>query len=301
MALMGFTKKVKKSIPFQIIKKTYVNWRNDRTLRLGAGIAYYGVFAIVPLFTLMVGVTTYFYSIDDVKDFINEALVRILGEDLFVAIEQIVENTYSSETHGLFASTSIIGVIALFFTASFIFVAFQDAMDAIWGNEVRLGFWPWIKRYLWAYIVVLVASTLMVSFFIINSIGSLFASIFPEGQLSKIVEIVEGIAVSTATWIVGILILALIYNLLIYKKIPWRIVLFGSAVTSVLIFIGTWALGIYISNYGGSSLGGALGAVLLLLLWVYYQAQIVLIGAQFIKTISQNRSKLPDFIYPKDK
>jgi membrane protein len=86
---------------------------------------------------------------------------------------------------------------------------------------------------------------------------------------------------------------------LTFEKVPWRIILFGAAATSILLYFGTWLLGLYISNYAGASVGGALGSVLLLLLWVYYEAQMVLIGSQFIKTLYENSSKLPKILKTK--
>jgi membrane protein len=285
---------IKKSLPISLITKTYKNWRNDRTLRLGAGIAYYGVFAIIPMFTLMLGVAAYFYSTQDVKNFVSDVLVRIFGGELFSAINQIVDRAFSSETQDILTGASIIGVISLIVAASFIFVAFQDALDFIWKNDVRLGIKAWLKRYIWAYLVVMVASLLLFLVFLVNSIGSVLSSIFP-GQF-VVIEFLENVAVTVSSWVVGILILAFIYRLLIYKKVQWRILIFGSAVTSILIFVGTWALGLYIRNYSGSSVSGALCGVLLLLIWVYYESQIALIGAQFIKTLDENKDKLPNII-----
>lgn len=280
-----------KYLPIYIILKTYKNWRDDRTLRLGAGIAYYGVFAIIPIFTFMLGITAYFYSTEDIKEFVSDILLRLFGNELAIAINQLVDRVFTENIQYVFASVSLLGVVGLFIGASLIFVAFQDALDAVWKNDIRLGIKAWIKKYIWAYIVVLVSSSLLFLIFLVNSIGSALTSVFP-GQFI-VIEYLESILLSIATWIVGVLVLSVIYRLLIYKKISWRILIFASAVTSVLIFIGTWALGIYIRSYGGSSVGGALGAVLLLLVWVYYQAQIALIGAQFIKTLNENKKELP--------
>lgn len=289
-----FKNDLNKYLPINIVLQTYKNWRDDRTLRLGAGIAYYGVFAIIPMFTLMLGVTAYFYSSQDIKEFVSDVLVRLFGNELAFAINQIVERVFSENLQDVFASISILGVAGLFIGASLIFVAFQDALDVIWKNEIRLGLKAWIKKYLWAYIVVLVSSSLLFLIFLVNSIGSVLTSVFP-GQFI-VFEYIESIILSAATWIVGVLVLSVIYRLLIYKKISWSILIFASAITSVLIFVGTWALGIYIRSYGGNSVGGALGAVLLLLVWVYYEAQIALIGAQLIKTLNENKKKLPSIL-----
>jgi membrane protein len=289
--------KLLNNLPIRLILQTYNNWRDDRTMRLGAGIAYYGVFAIVPMITLMVVVAAYFYSTQDIKIFISDALTRIMGNDLSIAINQIIEKAVSSDVKSTVTGTSIIGLIALFFSASFIFVAFQDALDVIWHNSVRLGFRKWVKRYLWAYIVVLLASTLLFAAILINSVGSFLSSIFP-GQF-LIVDFIENATITIATWVVGTFVLSLIYKLLIYQKVKWRVLLLGSSITAILIYVGTWLLGLYISNYASSSLSGALGAVLLLLLWVYYEAQIALIGAQLIKTLHYSADKLPTKLHSK--
>lgn len=285
-----------KNLPviFLLIIETYKNWRDDRTLRLGAGLAYYGVFAVVPIMTLMIGVAAYFFSTQDIILYLQEALTRIFGSELSSSLSQLVDRLSAETAEETLSVSSIVSFIILLITASFIFVAFQDALDTIWHNPIRLGWKKWIKRYLWAYIVVLIISSLLFSVLLINTLGRIASSILP-GQFIRLENFAE-LVVSVSSWGLGIAVLAVIYRLMIYQKISWVILVISSALISVLIFVGTWLLGFYLSNYSNTSVSGAVGAVLLLLVWIYYEAQIILIGAQLIKTIDNNKNKLPNII-----
>lgn len=290
-------KKISKFLPVLIIIQTYKSWREDRTLRLGAGLAYYGVFAIVPILTLMVGVATYFFSSADIILYTQEALTKIFGVDLSSALNQVVNKLTTESAEKTVTASSIISLIVLFVTASFIFVAFQDALDTIWHKPIRLGWKKWIKKYIGAYVVVLIISLVLLCGLLINTMGKLAQSFLP-GQF-VVLENLAGLVVSLSSWALGILVLALIYRLMIYQKISWIILIISSAITSILIVLGTWCLGFYLSNYADSSVSGAVGAVMLLLIWIYYEAQIILIGAQLIKILDKNRKKLPQILFAK--
>jgi membrane protein len=290
-------KSLSKFLPIYIISQTYKSWREDRTLRLGAGLAYYGVFAIVPILTLMVGVATYFFSTQDIVLYTQEALSKIFGVELSSALNEVVNKLTEESAKSTVTASSIISLIVLFITASFIFVAFQDALDTIWHKPIRLGWKKWIKKYIGAYIVVLIISLVLFSGLLINTMGKLAQSFLP-GQF-VILENLASLVVSLSSWALGIIVLTLIYRLMIYQKISWVILLISSTIISILIVLGTWLLGFYLSNYADSSVSGAVGAVMLLLIWIYYEAQIILIGAQLIKILDQNKKKLPKILFSK--
>lgn len=274
---------ITQSLPVFLTIETYKNWRNDRTLRLGAGLAYYGVFAIVPIMTLMIAVAAYFFSTQDIIMYLQEVLTKIFGSELSNSLSQLVNKLGVESAENTISLSSIVSFVLLLITASFIFVAFQDALDTIWHNPIRLGWKKWIKRYIWAYIVVLLISSLLFSVLLINTMGKLASSFLP-GQFIRLENFTE-LLVNAGSWAMGIVVLAIIYRLMIYHKISWAILIVSSVLTSILIFIGTWLLGYYLSNYSNSSVSGAVGAVLLLLVWIYYEAQIILIGAQLILSL----------------
>jgi membrane protein len=278
-------------LPLLLIKQTYINWRNDRTLRLGAGLAYYGVFTIVPILTLMIAIATYFFSIQDINLFAQEAFTRIFSSELSGFMTSIVDSVTAESVESRITTSSIISLVVLVIASSAVFIAFQDALDTIWQKPIRLGWKKWLKKHVWAYIVVMIVGLILLGVLIINSLGSIAVSLLP-GQFI-VLENLTNALVSIGTWTLGILVLTIIYRMLINHKISWAILIIGSTITAVLIVFGTWLLGVYISNYASGSFSGAVGAILLLLVWVYYEAQIILVGAQVIKTLDQNKEKLP--------
>ncbi len=283
--------KVSSFLPIYLITETYKSWREDRTLRLGAGIAYYGVFAIVPIVTLMVGVAAYFFSTDSIQSYITNNLQNILGSQVSNALSEFIANLKSDKSGSAVASANIVGIIALFISASFIFIALQDALDAIWHNPLRRGWRKWILRYLIAYCVVMLTSMLLFAGLLVNTISTLAESIIP-GRLD-ILENFADVVFSLGSVAVGALILALIFKLLIYQKISWTILILSSTLTTLFIIVGTVLLGFYLSNFAVTSLSGAVGALLLIMVWVYYEAQILLAGGQFMKILHQNEERLP--------
>jgi membrane protein len=286
--------KFKNLTPVFIVMETYKNWRKDRTLRLGAGLAYYGVFTIVPILTLMIGFATYFFSTQDITLFAQETFNRIFTSELSEFLSNLVTSITRESAKNEIAISSIISLGVLVAAGSLIFVAFQDALDTIWHKPLRLGWKKWLKKYLWAYIVVMIVSLILLAVLTINAIGNIAINLLP-GQFS-ILENFANFLVSVSTWLLGIIVLTIIYKVLISHKISWRIIIFSSTITTVLVVIGTSLLGLYISNFAGGSLSGAVGAILLLLVWVYYEAQIILVGAQLIKTLDENKSKLPNVL-----
>lgn len=286
--------KIISSPPIYLIRQTYNSWKEDRTLRLGAGIAYYGVFAIVPIATLMVGFAAYFFSTDSIQSFINDTLSNILGNEFSSALAELAQKFNSDSTSTVFFGSNILGLVALFISASFIFIALQDALDAIWHNPIRKGWRKWILRYLTAYAVVMITSMLLFAGLLVNTVSSIAEYIIP-GNL-EILENFADAVFSVGSIAVGAIVLALIYKLLIYEKISWSILILSSVITTLLIIVGTILLGYYLSNYAVTSISGAVGALLLIMVWVYYEAQIILVGGQFIKVLNQNKKLLPRFM-----
>lgn len=271
--------------------QTYENWRQDRTLRLGAGLAYYGMFALVPIATLMIGVAAYFYSLSDIQVYVNDVFSQIIGSVFSSNLDGLNEKTADAVNNGFLSGLGLVGIASLFISASFIFVAMQDALDVIWKNPIRLGWRKWIKRYLVAYLIVLLASSLLFIMLVLSSAASIAEYLVP-GELPML-ESIADVFMSMGSWVVGIFILALISKLLIYRKVSWPVLILGSTITSMLIVVGTWALSVYLTNFAGKSLSGAVGAVLLILIWIYYEAQIILVGAQLTRVIHLNKKRIP--------
>jgi membrane protein len=272
-----------------IFKQTYKNWRADRTLRLGAGIAYYGIFALIPLIIMMVSFSLLFFDQHEVTQVFEKVFEAAFGDSVSTSDEFIAEVLTIKDSYNRFDTFEIFGLASHVISASFIFLAYKDALDAIWKGSIPKGFKYWIKNYFIAYLVVFISSSVLLGLLIINSVSSLAKYLIPGED--TIFDGVADLIIMMFTLVLGVFLLALINRILIYKKIPWIHLVKGSVFTIVLIIFGTSALSFYLSNFAYNSLYGALGAVFLVLIWIYYQAQIILIGAQYTKVLYDRNSK----------
>ena len=146
---------------FYLLRDSYNIWYEERTIRLGAGLAYYGIFAVVPLATLAVALAQVLFSQADVQQFLTEQMESIFGQqeatDIATKITEILDNGETTTSLGL------IGIISLVIAASLVFVALQDALNVIWNQPKTHGLHSLVRRYGLAYLVVLLLGSLLVA------------------------------------------------------------------------------------------------------------------------------------------
>ena len=123
----------------------------------------------------------------------------------------------------------------------------------------------------------------MVSF-ALNAITALFSRMVPDAAVAESLGELIGTA---GSWALGVVVIALLFRYLTDVRVPWRGVLPGAAVTALLVAVGTAAIGAYLRRYAATSIVGATGSVFLVLIWIYYEAQIVLVGAEFTRTLAR--------------
>ncbi len=266
-------------------KKTYTNWRNDRTLRLGAGLAYYTVFSLVPMMAISVVVASLIFPADAVIKFLQEQVLLLFGADALPLAGAISETINAETLTDGFFSLGLLGLGALVVTASFAMVALQDSVSIIWGNPVTKGLRNTIKRYLFSYLAVLSASLMLVVALTVRATVDTLETLL--GLDGVIIDILSNTFVATLSWGMLIFSLAWLMRVLTANRVGWRHSLLGSMITIFFMYLGVVALGFYIQNFGLSSAASAFGAVLLVLVWAYYQSQILLAGFQLTKTLSE--------------
>ena len=257
-----------------LLVKTYERWRDDRTIRLGAGVAYYGIFTVIPLVTLSIALAQAVFSEAQVQSFLENALTSLFGSDASQVADTVVEKLSSSATA---SAVGLVGILSLVGATSILFVAVQDAMNVIWGVPPTHGFRNVVRRYGLAYLLVLLAGSFLFGALAVQAIGGLAEQLIP-GQL-VVLEDLAGLISVLASWALGIGVLALLLRILPRATVPWRAALIGAAVAAACIAVSTWALGEYIQRVGSGSLAGAAGAVVLMAAWIYAVAQIFLAGA----------------------
>ena len=266
---------------------TYHEWRMHRTIRLGAGIAYYGLFALIPVLSLSLAVAGLVLSDDDVQAYLDGRLEEVFGPDAAGFSSAIATSLGES---GTIIGLGIVGAGALVLAASLVVLSLQDALNTIWELPVRSGFRRSLLRRVGAFAVILSAGLVLIAGFVINAITALIERLVPDAPILESISVVFGFA---ASWALGVGVFVLLFRYLPDSRTPWRAALIGAATTTVLVAVGTSAIGYYLRTFGGSSVTGATGGAVLLLLWIYYEAQIVLVGAEFTRVVAIERLGSP--------
>jgi membrane protein len=269
----------------EAIMATTREWSEHRTIRLGAGLAYYGLFALIPVLSVSLSIASIFFAREGVQDYLSNQLLELFGDDaasIGAAVADLLDET------GSVVGLGIVGVASLFFAASLLVVALQDALNTIWVRPVRTGIRHTVARRLFAFVVVAASGGLLVVSFALNGVSALFEQIVPNVAIAESVGEVVGVAVS---WALGIGVIALLFRYLPDVRVPWRSVLPGAVVTAFGVAIGTVAIGAYLRRYAATSLLGATGSIFLILIWIYYEAQIILAGAELTRVLSGDATR----------
>ncbi len=268
-----------------VLTLTYGEWQAHRTIRLGAAVAYYSLFAAVPVLVLTVIFAGIFVSRDDVQAYLAEQISRIFGaDDSEVATSLAATFDDLDPTAGL----GLVGAGSLVLAATLVVVALQDAFNAIWELPVRSGLRVSIVRRVFAFLVVLAFGAVIVLSLALNAVTSLLDGLVPDVPLLRSLSELVGFA---GAWTLGIGAVTLLFRYVTTVRVPWRAAIIGGTVTALLIAGGTVLIGAYLRRYGASSVAGAAGAVLLVLIWLYYEAQILLAGAEFTRVLSDRRRR----------
>lgn len=270
---------------YELLRDTYENWREDRAIRLGAGLAYYGVFAAVPLLTSAIGVAGMVFSEVQIRDFLTGSVEALLGDVSEGSTEVISSFAGTLDVASTSAGLAGIGAVVGIFGASILFVALQDALNVIWDIPVRSGFRFTIRRRALAFGVVLLTGAVLVASFAVQAVALVVDEIL-GGSIGEIFHL-NDLLISAATWGLGWLAIAVLFQLLVEERPGWRNTFIVSALIGLLMVLGTWLVGRYFNNWGTASVSGVSGGVVVILTWFYYLAQIVIAGAELLKTLEQ--------------
>lgn len=267
------------SVAWKMLKETVLAFIDDEALSRGAAIAFYTVTSIAPVLLIVIAIAGLVFGREAAENSIIEQLSGLMGQQTAEVLQAAVANA-ASKTSGVWAT--IIGIAALIVTASGVFGEMQTSLNVIWKAEPK---GTTVSRLIRARaaslgLVVVLGFLLMVSLVVstaLTAFGDYLNSILPFGKV--IATVLNG-----ALSIVLISFLfAAIYKVLPDRDLQWRDVAIGAAVTAILFTIGKSLISWYIGSSAVASSFGAAGALIVLLLWVYYSAQIFLLGSEFTK------------------
>jgi membrane protein len=276
---------------FSLFKQTINEFGQDKVPRLGAALAYYTIFSLAPLLLIVIAIAGLAFGHDAAQNKIFDQLKGALGPTTASGVQEMVKNAAKPKSGTV---ATIIGIITLILGASGVFGQLKDALNTIWDAEPKKGggVLGLIKdRFLSFAMVFGVGFLLLVSLVIdtaIAAMGTYAKDNLPGGEaLWHIVELSFSFCVITV-------LMAMIFRLLPDLKIEWRDVWLGAALTSLLFVLGKFALGIYFAKSAVGSSFGAAGSLVIVLLWVYYSAQILLFGAEFTQVYARAHGSLKE-------
>jgi membrane protein len=278
---------------WNVLRETYKEWKDDNASQLAASLSYYTAVAIAPLLVLLVTVIGWFYGLNSAQVELIARLRGMVGPQAAEVAQAVIE---SADQPDVATGAGIISFLVLLWGASNVFVQLQNSLDIIWGVELKpsTGFMATIKERFLSFGMILVIGFLLLVSLILSAVlsaanGAVRDFLPGMDLLWEIVNFVVSFGVTT-------LLFALIYKVLPDAQIGWREVWVGATVTALLFTIGKWLLGIYFGYTSTSSAYGAAGSLMVLLIWIYYSAQIFFFGAEYTQVYASTYGKgiIPD-------
>lgn len=270
-----------------LFKEATQEWLADNASNWAAAIAYYTLIALAPLLLIVVHVAGLLLQTEQVQTFIIDEITLLLGADVGQMITDAVEQVEFNTTDW---QKAVVGGIVIFVGATAVFAALQNALNNIWRvPDPPTGIIVFIKNRIIAFLLVLSLGLLLILFVILDTILDLFGELIRHFGLWQLQETIVG------EWFLSLLIFSLLFAIL-YKVIPdvklyWHDVIFGGISTALMFSLGQFGILWYFSTVAVGSIFGAAGTVVVLLVWVYYSAQIFLFGAELTKVYARRREK----------
>jgi membrane protein len=266
---------------WSLIKESVSQWSEDYAPSMGAALAYYTIFSIAPLIVIAIAVAGFFFGQDAASGEIFAQLRGLVGDEGAVAIQALVKSA-SEPGKGTFAAVA--GIVTLLLGATTVFGELQSDLDRIWDapRPEKAGLWGMLRGRLLSFGMILgIGFLLLVSLVFSAALAALshfWDAWFTEWEfVLQTINFVVSFAMITGLF-------AMIYKLLPRVDIGWKDVWVGAIVTSLLFSVGKLLIGLYLGKSSVASGFGAAGSLVIVLLWVYYSAQIFLLGAEFTKT-----------------
>ena len=280
--------------PFlQLVWKAIVSWYADSAPRYGAAIAYYTLFALAPVLLVVIGIAGLFFGDEAVRGQIVGQIANLIGRDGAEAVQAILQR--ASEPQEGIAAT-VLGAVGLILATTGAFLELQAALNKIWRVKVAetpsIDFKALLTRRLRSFgLVVFIGFLLMVSLSVSAAVSAITTWLGDRTTgwpvLLALFNQVFSVAVSTTLF-------AVLYRVLPDVQLEWRHVMVGALTTAVMFAVGQKLIGLYLGRSAIASPFGAAGTIAVILVWVYYSTQIVLLGAEFTYQYATRNQPAPE-------
>jgi membrane protein len=272
----------------QLFKDTAREFNEDKVPRLGAALAYYTIFSIGPVLLIAVAMAGLFLGAEAARGQISGELGKIFGPEMSKSLEEMIEAAAKPKNGRL---ATIVGILTLMLGASGVFGQLKDALNTIWNVEKKpvSGIVDFIQtRFLSMAMVLGIGFLLLVSLVFdaaVSALGPWLERLIGGEALIQFLSLALSFAISAVLF-------AAIFRLLPDLKIAWHDVWLGAVFTSLLFALGKWGLGLYLGKAAVGSAYGAAGSLVILLVWIYWSAQILFLGAEFTQVYARSLGTL---------
>ena len=263
------------------------HWAKDRAATIGAALAFYCAFSLAPLLIILVTVTGWIVGEEMAYGQLSSQLNSLFGAATAGVLLNAMESSQTAD--GVLAT--VLSIVTLLIGATTVFAALEAALEQIWGARalVPRGLRGWVRARILSFgLILAVGFLLLVSLSISTALAALREVIAERFSELVVVAAILDFVISVAL-ITGLI--ALIYRYLPAKRLAWRPILWGALVTALLFHLGRWAISLYLGHSTQPSAFGAAASFAALLLWLYYSAQIFLLGAEFTACLGGTRDK----------
>jgi membrane protein len=262
--------------------KDVVNgWLAADAFSLAATLAYYAIFSIAPLLLLSIHLASLFLDRSVAVERLTNELIGVIGPTGSDAIRQMLEAAGTAQTESW---SGLIGLGVLLFAATGFVGSLQDALDRIWEAPPRPGgFGAFIKGKIFTFTLILAAAFLLLISLVLSTVMTAVA-----GAITDAFGLPDGVVaavIATANFLLATLIFAAIFKYVPSVFVTWRAAVVAGLITAALFALGRLALAWYLGREAEASAYGAATSLVLLLIWVYYSAQILFFGAQFSQSL----------------
>jgi membrane protein len=273
---------------FLIFKEAIKHWQDDDAQWLAAALSYYATFSLAPSLIIVIEVVALIMDQNRAETEVVHQVELLVGSDAAQLAQQMIADAITWEGNLL---TTGIGLATLLIGASGAFSALQGALNQIWGVRAKPnhGVVNFLRTRAFSFVILLMIGFILMLSVVVSTmlvlINDWFSRVMPGVHFSF------SLGDSLISYAVILLLFALLYKVMPDVVIRWHDIWVGAAVTALLFNFGKWAIGFYLGNTEVASTFGAAGALVAVLIWVYYSAQIVLFGAEFIKVFATQRGR----------
>jgi membrane protein len=272
-----------------LCEKAVYKWFDDRAPTMGAAIAYYTVFSLAPMLVMVIAVAGLAFGQKAAEGALFGELADLIGPESAAAVQAMLRSAGDTRS-GIFATA--VGIGTLIIAATAVLGELQSALNVIWKSPASggLGIWHLVKSRLLSLAVILVIGFLLLVSLVISTALAAFSDyldwLLPGlASILRIVHLILSFGLTTVLF-------AMIFKILPDSPVEWKEVWLGAVIAAVLFTFGKYLISLYIGSSNMASTYGAAGALIIVLVWVYYSAQILLLGAEFAKAYSERREAL---------